>query len=74
MCIARISEQADPWLGSALWFAAVTMTTVGYGDKTPQTPLGRFLAFLWMFFGILLVSAFTGAFASSLTVSGCIPM
>lgn len=55
--------------GSALWFAAVTMTTVGYGDKTPQTPLGRFLAFLWMFFGILLVSAFTGAFASSLTVS-----
>lgn len=55
--------------GSALWFAAVTMTTVGYGDKTPQTATGRFLAFLWMFFGILLVSAFTGAFASSLTVS-----
>ncbi|MBN8709253.1 MAG: hypothetical protein BGO12_07415 [Verrucomicrobia bacterium 61-8] len=55
--------------GSALWFAAVTMTTVGYGDKTPQTAVGRFLAFLWMFFGILLVSAFTGAFASSLTVS-----
>lgn len=56
-------------LGSAIWFAAVTMTTVGYGDKTPQTPLGRFLAFIWMFFGILLVSAFTGAVASSLTVS-----
>lgn len=56
-------------LGSAIWFSAVTMTTVGYGDKTPQTPLGRFLAFLWMFFGILLVSAFTGAVASSFTVS-----
>lgn len=55
--------------GSALWFAAVTMTTVGYGDKTPQTAAGRFLAFLWMFFGILLVGAFTGAVASSLTVS-----
>lgn len=57
-------------LGSAIWFAAVTMTTVGYGDKTPQTPLGRTLAFLWMFFGILLVSAFTGTVASSLTLSG----
>lgn len=56
-------------LGSAIWFSAVTMTTVGYGDKTPQTPAGRFLAFLWMFFGILLVSAFTGTVASSFTVS-----
>lgn len=56
-------------LGSAVWFSAVTMTTVGYGDKTPQTGVGRFLAFLWMFFGILLVSAFTGTVASSLTVS-----
>ncbi len=55
--------------GSALWFAAVTMTTVGYGDKTPQTPLGRALAFVWMFLGIVLVSAFTGAMASSITVA-----
>ena len=56
-------------LGSALWFSAVTMTTVGYGDKTPQTPLGRLLAFLWMFLGILLVSAFTGSVASSITLA-----
>jgi ABC-type amino acid transport substrate-binding protein len=55
--------------GSALWFAAVTMTTVGYGDKTPQTPLGRTLAFVWMFLGIVLVSAFTGSVASSITVA-----
>jgi polar amino acid transport system substrate-binding protein len=55
--------------GSALWFAAVTMTTVGYGDKTPQTPLGRTLAFVWMFLGIVLVSAFTGSVASSITVT-----
>ena len=56
-------------LGSAIWFSAVTMTTVGYGDKTPQTLPGRILAFLWMFFGILLVSAFTGTVASSLTIA-----
>ena len=55
--------------GSALWFSAVTMTTVGYGDKTPQSLIGRMLAFFWMFFGILLVGAFTGTVASSLAIS-----
>jgi polar amino acid transport system substrate-binding protein len=55
--------------GSALWFAAVTMTTVGYGDKTPQTLPGRALAFVWMFLGIVLVSAFTGSVASSITMA-----
>jgi ABC-type amino acid transport substrate-binding protein len=55
--------------GSALWFAAVTMTTVGYGDKTPQTAAGRFVALLWMFLGIILVSAFTGSVASSITLA-----
>lgn len=56
-------------LGSALWFAAVTMTTVGYGDKTPKTGLGRAVAFFWMFAGVVLISIFTGAVASSLAVS-----
>jgi len=55
--------------GSALWFSAVTMTTVGYGDKTPQSLIGRMLAFFWMFFGILIVAAFTGTFASSMAIS-----
>ena len=55
--------------GSALWFSAVTMTTVGYGDKTPQSLVGRVLAFFWMFFGIILVGAFTATVASSVAVS-----
>jgi ABC-type amino acid transport substrate-binding protein len=56
-------------IGSALWFAAVTMTTVGYGDKTPATPLGRFVAICWMFVGVLMVSAFTATVASSMAAS-----
>lgn len=55
--------------GAALWFAAVTMTTVGYGDKTPQSPAGRMVVFFWMFAGVVLISVFTGAIASSLAVS-----
>lgn len=51
--------------GSALWFAAVTMTTVGYGDKTPSTLLGRMISFLWMLAGVLLVASFTAAVAAS---------
>jgi polar amino acid transport system substrate-binding protein len=55
-------------LGSAFWWSAVTMTTVGYGDKVPLTVSGRVVALVWMFASILLISTFTGAIASALTV------
>lgn len=32
----------------AYWWAIVTMTTVGYGDKTPKKVLGRAIAAVWM--------------------------
>lgn len=56
-------------IGSALWFSAVTMTTVGYGDKTPATFAGRFIAFLWMLGGVVLVSGFTASVTSSLSAA-----
>lgn len=56
-------------LGSALWFAAVTLTTVGYGDKTPRTLTGRVIVFFWMFFGIFIVGVFTATLASSIAVA-----
>jgi ABC-type amino acid transport substrate-binding protein len=56
-------------IGSALWFAAVTMTTVGYGDKTPSTIAGRFIAVFWMIFGVVLVSAFTATVTSSMSMA-----
>lgn len=55
--------------GSAFWFSAVTMTTVGYGDKTPSTFLGRTIAIAWMLAGVLLVSAFTATVTSSMSAS-----
>ncbi|WP_158551465.1 transporter substrate-binding domain-containing protein [Rhodohalobacter sp. SW132] len=56
-------------VGSGFWWAAVTMTTVGYGDKSPRTLGGRIIGFIWMFTGIVVISFFTASIASSLTVT-----
>ncbi len=50
------------------WWAAVTMATVGYGDKPPKTIVGRVLAIFWMFAAILIVANLTASISSSLTV------
>ena len=55
-------------IGSGFWWAAVTMSTVGYGDKAPATLGGRILALIWMFTAIILVSIFTAGVTASLTV------
>lgn len=56
-------------IGASFWWAAVTMTTVGYGDKAPTTFAGRVIALVWMFAGLIMVASFTAAITSSLTVS-----
>ena len=56
-------------ISGGIWWAAVTMTTVGYGDKTPKTPGGRLIALLWMFTSLLLVSSIIAGVSSSLTVA-----
>ena len=54
--------------GNGLWWAVVTLTTVGYGDKAPQTPGGRLTALIWMFSSIFLIASFTAAITTTLTV------
>lgn len=54
---------------SGFWWSAVTMTTVGYGDKAPKTFGGKVLAVVWMFAAIIIISGITAAITSSLTVS-----
>ncbi len=60
-------------IGNGFWFSAVTMTTVGYGDRAPVSFLGKIIGLIWMFSSIVLISTFTGAVASTLTVSTLSP-
>ena len=53
-------------VGSGVYWAIVTMTTVGYGDVVPQTELGRLLASVVMLLGFGIIAIPTGI----LTVSG----
>jgi voltage-gated potassium channel len=52
-------------LGSALWWAIQTTTTVGYGDHVPTTTAGRVLAAFVMLFGIGFLAVITAAITST---------
>jgi voltage-gated potassium channel len=52
-------------ISKTFWWCIVTMTTVGYGDVVPQTPLGRILAGITMIMGILCIALPTGVIATN---------
>ena len=64
----EFQPEAGRGLWSSFWFAAVTMTTVGYGDKAPRSVAGRIVALVWMFASIIVISFFTASIATALTV------
>jgi voltage-gated potassium channel len=58
--------------GDALWYAIVTITTVGYGDFYPVTAAGRITAMFIMFMGVGIIGALASLLAS-LLVGGSSP-
>src|SRR3954453_16467736 len=50
--------------GDGLWWAIVTMTTVGYGDISPVTPGGRLVGAVLMISGISALGLFTATIAA----------
>jgi voltage-gated potassium channel Kch len=54
-----------PTLGSGLWWAVQTVTTVGYGDHVPTNVSGQLLAALVMLLGIGFLTVITAAITST---------
>lgn len=65
----QFGGSAGEGLASGFWWSAVTMTTVGYGDKAPRTTGGRLVALVWMFAALIVASSFTAAMTTALTTS-----
>ncbi len=47
-----------------LWFVVVSITTVGYGDITPNSVYGKILSLILLVVGVFIFSAITGAISS----------
>ena len=64
---AEADAQPDKFgsIPRALWWSIVTLTTVGYGDAFPITPLGRVFAGIIAITGVMLIAIPTGIFAAS---------
>jgi voltage-gated potassium channel len=59
--------------GQALWWAVVTITTVGYGDYFPVTPGGRLTATVVMFCGVGIIGSLASILASVLVPAPKLP-
>ena len=62
--VERVPEANIKTPSDALWWAFVTITTVGYGDRYPITTIGRLIAAVLMIAGVGLFGTFTGYVAN----------
>jgi voltage-gated potassium channel len=60
-----VDRENFPSIGSGLWWAVQTTTTVGYGDHVPTTVAGRLVAAAVMLFGIGFLTVITASITST---------
>ena len=71
-CLMYVVEGAENGfhnIPKSIYWAIVTITTVGYGDLVPQTPIGRAIASVGMLIGYAVIAVPTGIITAELTVS-----
>jgi len=65
----QFPPQYVPGVTNAMWFAIVTFTTVGYGDKAPITKTGRIVTAVWMIITVVAASTITAGLTTALTLA-----
>jgi voltage-gated potassium channel len=67
MYLVESSESGFTSIPRSVYWAIVTLTTVGYGDIAPVTPLGQFIASIIMILGYGIIAIPTGIVSSEMT-------
>ena len=66
MCGAAVFSHIEGWLFvDGVYWATVTLLTIGYGDVTPATHLGRSLIIPYAICGIVMIGLVAGSIGSS---------
>ena len=67
MYVAEHDVQPDKFssIPETMWWGLITLTTVGYGDVSPMTPLGKIIGALTAIMGVCTVALLTGIVASA---------
>ena len=69
--LERVLDHKEyPTIGRGLWFALQTVTTVGYGDVTPERAAGRIIAAVVMLTAIGFLAVITASATAALVESG----
>lgn len=67
MYLVEGGENGFTSIPRSIYWAIVTLTTVGYGDISPHTPLGQFIASVVMILGYAIIAIPTGIVSSEMT-------